>query len=292
MPIDIKNKEHVKLTAITVNYNVANYVNKLIKSLHFIDNYIDEIIVIDNNSTDSISLVPSDKTKIIYNKSNLGFAKAVNQGIKISKTDFVLLINPDCYLTDNSMINSFKMISRKINIGAIGGKIKKHNSNDYHLTANSKATFLTGLFEFTNLKKIFPNNYYSKKFWIESNKISKPTKVESLCGAFIIIRKKLKNKLNLFDERYFLYMEDIDFGNKINSQSYDVIFDPSSQVTHLGGKSSGSKYKTVLNEWYRSRIKYFSKHLNIFQSLTLSIIFIIEEKLLLIFHKINKTPYV
>jgi len=292
MPTGIKNKEHIKLTVITVNYNVANYVNILINSLKIISKYIIEIIVIDNNSKDSDKLISAPKTRIIFNKTNFGFAKAVNQGIKIAKSDFVLLINPDCYITDASLLHSFKMISENIKIGAIGGKIKQHNSNEYHLTANSKATFLTGLFEFTNLKKIFPNNRYTKKFWVESSQINKPTKVESLCGAFIITRKKLNNKLNLFDERYFLYMEDIDFGNKINSLKYDVIFDPISQITHFGGKSSDSKYKTVLNEWYVSRIKYFSKHLNIFQSSILRIIFIVEEKLLMLFHTINKTPYV
>jgi hypothetical protein len=164
--------------------------------------------------------------------------------------------------------------------------------NGYHLTANTKATFLTALFEFTNLKKIFPNNYFSKKFWVESENVTIPIQVESLCGAYMIIKKYLNKKLNLFDERFFLYMEDVDFGNKINRLKYKVVFDPRSEIVHEGGKSSGSKYGTVLKQWYISRKKYFMKHLNLIESLTLSVIFFAEEILLKLIHKINKTPYV
>ena len=130
-------------------------------------------------------------------------------------------------------------------------------------------------------------------FWVEKNRnIKHPIKVESLCGANIIFRKSLDNKLNIFDERYFLYMEDMDFGNKINSLGYKVIFNPSSEIVHIGGKSSGSKYGTVLKHWYKSRKIYFKKHLNIVESSILSLIFTIEELLLYIFHKIKNTSNV
>lgn len=281
-----------KITVLIVNYNSSIHTNKLIRSLKKIDEFIMEILIIDNNSTDKNKLKTNKKTKLITNIKNIGFAKAVNQGIKIAKNKYILLINPDCYLEDDSIINSIKRISKINDIGAIGGKIKKSNSNKYHLTANSKPTFLTGLFEFTNLKKIFPNNLISKKFWIEKTyKSKKPIQVNSLCGAYIILRKKLGMKLNLFDERYFMYMEDIDFGDKINKENYHVIFDPESEITHIGGASSGSKYKTVLKYWYSSRKKYFQKHLNPISSSILTMIFFLEEQFLKIYHKIKAEPY-
>lgn len=281
-----------KITVLTVNYNVANNVNNLIKSLITIDNIVSEIIVVDNCSKDSYLIKKTNKTQVIFNKNNVGFAKAVNQGIRLSKTNYILLINPDCYLENNSIKVTFTHLKKDKYIGAIGGKINKPQSNEYQKTANSKASFLTGLYEFTNLKKIFPNNKYSNKFWVETTTIVKPTQVESLCGAYIIIRKQIGGVLNLFDERYFLYMEDMDFGNKINKLGYKVVFDPRSEITHIGGKSSGSKYNIVLNAWYVSRKKYFRKHLNIFESTVLSIIFTIEEVFLLVIHKIKNTPNV
>lgn len=280
------------ITIIIVNYNSSNNANRLINSLKLIKKYISQIIIIDNNSNDVNNLVINNKIILIKNKKNLGFAKAVNQGIKLSKNNIILLINPDCYLENSSITRSLERIIENHNIGAIGGKIKKPNSNSYHLTANTKPNFLTGLFEFTNLKKIFPNNTITKKFWVEKIYRGKDTKyVNSLCGAYIIFRKKLNNKLNLFDERFFLYMEDIDFGNSINQKGYKVVFDPNSEITHIGGASSDSKYNTVLKHWYNSRKKYFQKHLNPIESLMLTIIFTLEEQFLKIYHKIKAEPY-
>ena len=280
------------ISVITVNYNSAIHTNKLIKSLSKISKYIDEIIIIDNNSTDSDKLVSSTNTLIIKNKVNFGFAKAVNQGITKAKNKIIFLVNPDCYLENKSILKSIEKIQKDSSIGAIGGKIKKANSSEYHLTANSKPTFLTGLFEFTNLKRLFPNNSISKIFWVEKTyKSKKPIEVNSLCGAYIILRKKLGNNLNLFDERFFLYMEDIDFGDKINEKGYKVIFDPNSEITHVGGASSGSKYNTVLKHWYVSRKKYFQKHLNPIESSILTVIFTLEEQFLRFYHRIKAEPY-
>ncbi|MFA7301009.1 MAG: glycosyltransferase family 2 protein [Candidatus Shapirobacteria bacterium] len=288
-----KNKEDVfKITIITVNYNVSKFVNRMIDSLTLINKHVREIIIIDNNSIDKEEIRQNDKTKIIYNKKNVGFSKAVNQGILKAREDLILLINPDCYLENSSLLKSVKLIYMDKRIGAVGGKIKKHKSKNYQLTANNKANFFTGLFEFTILKKIFPNNMFSKSFWVENTKISQPQQVESLCGAYIIFRKKIDNKYNLFDERYFLYLEDVDFGNKIKDINYKVIFDPRSEITHFGGKSSNSKYNIVLNEWYLSRRKYFTKHLSLVESKILNTVFSIEETILKVFHLIRKTPYV
>lgn len=282
-----------KLSVVSINYNSTQKINLLIKSLSKISKYIKEIIIIDNNSKDVEKLISKKNIHLIRNESNLGFAKAANQGIKVSKSNLILLINPDCYLEDNSIIKSIHKITKDKKIGIIGGKIKKDNSNKYQFTANSKPSFLTGIFEFTNLKKLFPNNHFSQKFWIEKTyKLEKPIKVNSLCGAYIILRKKIGKKLNLFDERYFLYLEDIDIGDKVNNAGYKVIFDPESEVTHFGGSSSNSKYNIVLKYWYLSRKKYFQKHLNPFESAILTIVFTLEEKFLWIYHKIKAEPYV
>jgi len=284
-------KKTPKVSVITINYNVAKHVNKLILSLKKIDKFVDEIIIVDNNSNDINSINIGKKIVFIKNKVNFGFAKAVNQGIKKAKNDIIFLINPDCYLENTSILRSIHEIFLNKQIGAIGGRLKKPKLSGFHLSANYKASFLTGLFEFTNLKKLFPRNLFTEKFWVEKNKkIDQPIEVESLCGANIIFRRKLGNKLNLFDEDFFLYMEDIDFGNKINLLGYKVIFEPKSEIVHIGGESNDSKYKTVLKHWYKSRKLYFYKHLNRIESFILSLIFTIEEFLLFIFHKLKNTP--
>lgn len=280
-----------KLDLVVVNYNSTKQLINLIKSTKLIASIINNIIIIDNNSDDfNKKYFQKPKIKIIQNKNNLGFAKAVNKGIKKSTANIILLLNPDTYLINNSIKNTFKLIKEDKKIGTIGGKIKYPN-NILYPTANNKPTFLTGLFEFTNLKKIFPKNKFSRNFWIENiQNIKKPIKVSSLCGAYMYIRKKINNKLNLFDENFFMYMEDIDFGIRNNKEGYKVIFDPNSNIIHIGGSSSKNKYKTSLKYWYKSRKIFFKKHLGIFKGTILSILFSLEEIILKVYHYIKHEP--
>lgn len=271
-----------KVSLVIVTYNSEKTIYKLLTSLKLIHNHLKEIIIIDNNSkkfnSKKIKKI-SKKIHIIQNDKNLGFAKAVNQGIKISKSNFVLLLNPDTYIENKSILKTIAKIQKDNNIGAIGGFILNEKGKR-QFTANNKPTFMTALFEFTLLKRIFPNNHYSKNFWIENHKIKSTTKVSSLCGAYMIIKKRIKRDLNLFDERFFLYLEDIDFGISINNKGYLVILDPESYVKHIGGASSNNKYKTDLKSWYQSRKLFFKKHQNKFNGIILTVIFSIEEFLL------------
>lgn len=280
-----------KLSIIVINYNSSLFTNKLIKSLNKIKDIIYEIIVIDNNSNDIKKLNQKQKLRLYKNDKNIGFSRAVNQAIKMTRSEFVLLLNPDTFLIDNSIKIILDTIIKNKKIGAIGGKIIRSENGNIAFTATSKPNFLTAIFEFTNFKKVFPNNYFSKKFWLESNKnIIKQAEVESLCGAFILFRKHLNEELNLFDERFFMYLEDIDFGMKINSLGYNVVFDPNVKIMHYGGGSTDSKYRTVLKYWYGSRKKFFKKHLSPISSSILNIIFSTEEFILSLYHKLKNTP--
>lgn len=278
-----------KISVLIVNYNSEKQTIKLLKSLELISDNVNEILVVDNCSNELPKLNQSKKIFLIKNKKNIGFSKAVNQGIRIARNNIILLLNPDTYLENNSILNSIRLINSDKKIAAIGGKIKNPISNKYIPSANSKANFFTAIFEFTNLKKLFPNNYFSKKFWIKTTQ-KRPIEVESICGAYIILRKKINNKLNIFNEDYFMYLEDIDFGNKINSLGYKVIYDPNSEITHTGGSSNKSVYNTVLEYWYKSRKIYFIYHLPKIQSIIMIKIFSIEELFLKIYHFFTHTP--
>ncbi len=281
------NKQNISI--IIVNYNSLKHLKRLVKSIKFIINYVGEIIII-NNSKETINLNNS-KVRVIKNKNNIGFANAINQGIRIAKYKYILTLNPDTIIIDNSISKMFRYFLQNNNIGAIGGKILDMKTNSNRLSANTMPNFFTGIFEFTILKKIFPNNYFSKKFWPETNgDIIEPIKVSSICGAFLMFRKYANRKINLFDNKFFLYMEDVDFGISINSKGFKVIFFPAAKIKHIGGASNNSKYKILLKEWYKSRKYFFLKNLPTVQGLFLYIIFSVEEKILAIYHIINHEP--
>ena len=289
MSIETINK---KISVIIVDFNSREHTINLINSLSYINIIIGEIIVVVNGNN---LLIPrnlkQDNLKIIENKSNLGFAKAVNIGIKSSKFEYILLLNPDTKLIDSSIIKMLHYLINGDKIGAIGGRILDYNTDKNRLSANSKPNFLTALFEFTNLKKIFPNNHFSRKFWIENDyQSSNPIQVNSVCGAFLLFRKKLENLTLSFNEKYFLYLEDIDFGTKINNLGFKVLFFPEAAIKHIGGATSKSKYKTNLKAWYKSRKIYFKENCNFLFGDILFIIFSIEEVILHIYHSIKNEP--
>ena len=115
-------------------------------------------------------------------------------------------------------------------------------------------------------------------FWPEkSKKIKDDIEVDSLCGAFLIFRKIFQNQFNLFDENYFLYLEDLDFCLKLRRQNQKVIFSPNSKIYHKGGVSSRNIYNITQKYWYNSRKYFFKKHLKKIEALVLNIIFSIEE---------------
>jgi len=193
----------------------------------------------------------------------------------------IVLLNPDTELIDNSITNSIKLIEKNEKIGIIGGKLIPFKKKDNMLTANSKPNLGTAIFEFTTLKKIFPNNPYHKKFWL-INKINnnKPQEVDSLCGAFMIFKKQNAQKINFFDEKFFLYLEDLDFCLRMKQHDLKIIYNPKSRIKHVGGGSSPNKHKINLKAWYESREYFFKKHLPKKQYLIASLIFKIEKKIL------------
>jgi len=277
---------------IIVNYNSTIALNSLLNSIDLYSTYkINHILIIDNHSSD-IHALSSTKhrfpIKIIRNKSNKGFSFAVNQGLSISTSKYVALINPDCTINKSTFPTCLAILENNSDIGIIGGLIR-HPNNTIQFSTNSKPTFTTALFEFTNFKRLFPNNPASQKFWnsnIYSSNVA--IDVDALCGAFMIIRNKHPNTKIYFDSNYFLYLEDLDFCISHKNTNYRVVFNPHSSIHHMGGFSSKNKYNIVLRHWYHSRKRYFMKHLGIIRGSLLWIIFSLEEVILKLIHPFDK----
>jgi len=285
-----------KATMITVNYNSTKYLNRLLRSVEKIKNELSTVIIIDNNTPkfQEELVTPKKLTKIIRiikNRHNIGFSKGVNMGIALARSNLILLLNPDTFLPNRSVVKTLDKIRKDKNIGIISGTLIDEKTGCTQLSVNMKPTFMTALFEFTNLKKLIPNNPFTKRFWPQIDNVNKKImEVDAVCGAYMIFRKKHKNKTNTFDENYFLYLEDLDFGISAKNRGVRVLFDAESTVVHTGGASSGSIYNIELKNWYKSRRYFFQKYLTKPQGFIISIVFNMEEKLLKILHKITNTP--
>ena len=289
-----------KISVIVINYKSAYYIDKLLKSIiRYRIKDIDEILIINNSPEESneinrlIKNNTQQKISQIENNHNIGFACAANQGIKNANNDLVLLLNPDTLIIDrNSIRKLITTINSDFKIGAVGGKILKSDKKNYQLSATGPVSFLVGVFEFTIIKRFFPQNRWSYNFWLENKQKNRLIKATSLCGAFMLFRKIINNETVLFDEEFFLYLEDIDFGIRINNMKHKVILNTHAKILHHGGRSNQNRYRTDLHNWYLSRKMLFSKYLPPYQYFFIYIIFIIEESFLNLYHFLkNESAY-
>ncbi len=245
------------ISIVIVNYNVKEYIISCIQSIykHSKSNYTFEIIVIDNNSKDGsykkIKKVFSQVT-IIKNNVNLGFSKAVNQGVRMCKGKYILILNPDTLFVQDSLV---ELISSAKTIGKFGVIGPKLISKDYKTLQSfwKKPTIITTLFSIFHLDFInFNKNYKSIQF----DKISE---VDSISGCGFFIRKEVFEKLNGLNEDLF-WMEDIDFCLRIKKIGLPVFYFPLTRIIHYGGESAKTNYKKAISNQLISKIKYFQLH--------------------------------
>ncbi len=239
-----------------------------------------EIIIIDNNSKDkTLKIVKTyfdKKVNIVHNKTNLGFAKAVNQGIKKSKYKQILLLNPDTRLYEKSieiLIEQKKQFKADI----CGGKMVK-TDRTVHGSFVREPNLLTALFDFTNLRKIFPKNKWHKEFYhLDLKEIVKPLEVGGVSGGYMLMDKRINEKNKGFDENFFLYLEDLDYCLRAKKRGFKIFYFPESIIWHKGGGSSKNKDRINYQAWLKSRKYFWRKHSNFTENIIIEIAFLIDQ---------------
>ncbi len=281
------------ITVIIVTYNSAKNALNLLKSLEAQRAKVKQIILVENNSPEKAqtkkiidaykhSLKKNNYIKLIENKYNAGFAKSCNQAAKLAKSKHLLFVNPDTQILRGSLDTLYKH-AIKNDIDLIGGKTTKI-TGERHKTVVRKPSFWTGLLEFSNLGKLLKTNKDHEDFYYINNKevydAETDIKVDALGGAYLLVKKASFDKLNGFDERFFMYLEDVDLGIRANSLGLRVIYCPHSTILHEGGASSKNKYKIKHQAWFDSRRYYFKKHFGLLANLIIQPLYITEEFLL------------
>ncbi len=286
-----------KISIIVVTYNSSTNIEKLIKSIDTKSNseLVELLAIIENDSPEKMittKIIKKYKTrylkkiKYIQSASNSGFAKSCNFGASLSNTEYILFLNPDTELTKNSL-TTLLCHAIKANSDLTGGKCLKYNGSA-HNTVVRFPTLGTGLFEFSNLGKIFnikfgnANFYYrDKDFFGADHDVC----VEALGGAYLLVKRSSFIRLRGFDEDYFMYLEDVDLSVRANRLGMKSVFCPHSTIFHIGGSSTKNKYHIRHQSWYDSRRLYFHKHFGVLTNLIIQPIYIFEEYVLKIRQK-------
>jgi len=249
----------MKLSIIIVTYNSLNYLKACltaIKNQTFKDY---EIIVIDNNSIDgSLALIKKDypEIKTLKNVRNLGLCRANNQGIKLARGEYVLIMNPDVILENSTLTELIKIAEIKPRAGAIGPKLLRLINKQKSAIIDS-----SGL-------KVLPYYKIVERGAGEQDRgqYNKVEEVFGLTGACVLYKKEaleeIKEKEQYFDERFFVYKEDIDIMQRLKKQGWQNWYVPTAVAYHqrqARGDEKTSNWKTIKERRKRNRmINYYS----------------------------------
>lgn len=237
-----------KLSIIIVNYNTGKLLAQCLHSIKEASNGLEEpeteIVIVDNASSDSsVDLALKEKLPLVLikNKRNEGFAKSVNQGIKKSEGEFKLLLNPDTKVKKDTLKALVEFVERKSDAGVVGAKL-----------LNPDGSTQASVFNFPSAWNAIREYWFGQKgayskFIPDTNF---PKKVDAVVGAAFLITPKALEKAGFFDERYFMYFEDIDYCRKVKKAGLIVYYLPEVQVTHYHGVSGRGLAKRK-EQWKR-----------------------------------------
>jgi N-acetylglucosaminyl-diphospho-decaprenol L-rhamnosyltransferase len=255
----------VSVGIVIVNWNTGSLLYSCIESVlksNFNGVRLEKIVIVDNSSSDdSLSRISrkTDLIDVICNDDNLGFAKACNQGARLVESDYVLFLNPDVECSQNSIASVIEFMDQNSssNIGICGTALYSEKGKFGASCARFPDASLF-FFEAIGLTRLLPLIF--KPHLLSKDECEKSGYVDQVIGAFFLVRKKLFNDLDGFDERFFVYFEEVDFSLRANQLGQRSYFLSDIANYHLGGGSSGSVVGKRLFYSLSSRLKYAKKH--------------------------------
>lgn len=267
------------ISVVVVNWNAGPQLKNCIDSIsQFSGEYVDKILVVDNGSVDgSEALVEGmPKVTLIRARENLGFGRACNVGAECARSDYLLFLNPDAALFEGTLrkVVNFMQAPENQMVGICGAQLIDESGE----VSRSCARFpsVTGfLAHAVGLDRIFPGLGNSMAEWDHSA----DRQVDQVIGAFFFVRRRLFEQLRGFDERFFVYFEEVDFSYRALLAGWQSFYLADAQAFHAGGGTSDQVKARRLFYSLRSRLLYAFKHFSFLAALMVLLTTLILEPL-------------
>lgn len=247
---------------VIVNWNSGDYLFKCIHSVFAKNNekIIGTVFIIDNHSSDaSIEKIGNqNKIVIIENNENKGFSKACNQGFKLCTSPYILLLNPDTQLLETTLIDCVSFMSMNHDVDILGCQLL----NDDGSVTYSCARFPTPLrifYDTIGLSKMAPK-IFTPAFLMTDWDHKSSRHVDQVTGAFMFMKISIFQNLGYFDERFFVYYEELDFSKRVAGSGGIIYYNSDIKAIHSGGGTTNNVKAFRLFLSLRSRLLYAKKH--------------------------------
>ena len=244
----------MKLSIVIVSYNVRTYLEQCLQSVQKALEGIDgEVFVVDNHSDDdSVAVLRASYpwVRLIENPENVGFARANNIAIRQSEAEYVLLLNPDTVVEEDTLRQSLAFMDGHPEAGGAG--VMMHNA-DGTLAPESRRAIPT---PWVSCLKMLG---FTKRYYMSHLPWDQPSQIEVISGAFCLLRKKALDEIGLLDETFFMYGEDIDLSYRLLKGGWQNWYLPYS-IIHFKGKSTQKSDYRYVHIFYQAMLIFFRKH--------------------------------
>lgn len=255
---------HAHISVIIVNYKVKEYIANLLSSLNRAKQHFTlQIFVVDNNSGDDS--IPYLRTRFpevhyIQNTENVGFARANNQAINLAEGEFTLIINPDTLVSEDTLTTLVQHMHANPECGAAGCKILNPDGTFAPESRRSVPTIGSAASKVFGLNTLFPNNRIFGKYYMSWLSEDAASQVPVLSGSFMFWRTHILRQLGGFDERFFMYGEDIDLCYRIQDTGFHIDYVPQTSIIHYKGESTKKGDLRYIRIFNKALYQFFEKH--------------------------------
>ncbi len=254
----------MKISVIIVSYNVYPFLDNCLRSVRQAMEGIDgEIIVVDNASVDrtpALVRLHFPEVILIANEGNVGFAKANNQGISIAKGEYVLLLNPDTVLSENTLSTCITFADQHPDAGAIGVRMLDGSGKFLPESKRGLPTLMASFMKMTGLYHLAPGSASWNRYYQGHVKETETAKIEVLTGAFMFLRHATLSAAGLLDEDFFMYGEDIDLSYRITKTGASIYYLPETDIIHYKGESTKKASLNYVVTFYQAMLIFTQKH--------------------------------
>lgn len=257
------------LAIVIVNYKARDLLRDCLKSIQASQGVSPVIYVVDNASADgSMEMIREEfpAVHLLSLADNIGYGAGNNAGLKAAldqvggPSRYLLLLNPDTVLPADALSRSVAFLDGRPDAGAVGPKLVRQDGSLDKACRRGFPTPAVALYHFLFLDRVFPNSPRFARYNVTYLDPDQQAEVDSLVGAFMLIRREALEKAGLFDESFFMYGEDLDLCFRIRQHGWKIWYDPDVTVLHYKGASSKQNSSKANYEFYRSMLLFHRKH--------------------------------
>lgn len=252
------------LSVIVVNYNAGPFVEQCLASVQqWLIGIQHEVCVVDNASMDgSPALIRNrfPQVRLLLNSRNVGFAAAINEGLRETRGRYVLWLNPDAELLDAGITTLLEYLNANSSVGILGPQLIDPDGS-IQLSCRSFPSYQTVLsHRYSLLTHWVPLNAYSRHYLLTEWDHASVREVDWVSGACLLHRREILEKVGNLDEQFFMYCEDVDFCFRTKQAGWSVQYHPAMKVVHHIAGSSRHVSRRMIVEHHRSMWRYYTKH--------------------------------